>query len=104
MTNSSKNSSKRASCTILGKRFAVHYRPEAESAGNLGDSCYSRQLIHLADNVPPAVQSETLLHEVLHMISDSLSLGLTESLITSLACGLHSAGCSVALNRQKARS
>jgi hypothetical protein len=79
--------------TILGKPYKIDYCKSSDINGMLGSANRAKQVIRInIDDQGPDQKKETLLHEVLHMVSDELKLGLTESIISCLAVGLYSAG------------
>ena len=79
--------------TILGKPYEVRMTDDVGSGGNLGQSKRSKQVIVLNNEECAHEQlEETLLHEVIHIISGELVLGLDEETVARLAVGIYSAG------------
>lgn len=71
---------------VMGKRWSVSY--EAMSADEMGESDLEKQHITIKDGLKPEQEKSTLLHEVLHAISDTLGAGLTEKQVQGLETGL----------------
>jgi len=79
--------------TILGKPYEVRMTDDVGAGGSLGQSKRSKQVIVLnTEECAPEQLDETLLHEVIHIISGELVLGLDEETVARLAVGLYSAG------------
>jgi hypothetical protein len=79
--------------TILGKTYKILITDDVGSAGNLGNSKRSSQVITLnGEQCAPEQLEETLLHEVIHMVDGELSMGLPEETIARLSVGIYSAG------------
>lgn len=74
------------SLNILGKTFKIEWLAELQDA--LGETHTNRQLIKMQKGMPPDTEQETLLHEVIHAVDESLALGMTEGQVHGLACGL----------------
>jgi hypothetical protein len=74
------------SLNILGKTFKLEWLDELPDA--LGETYTSKQLIRMQKGLPADTERETLLHEVIHAVEESLALGLTEAQVHALACGL----------------
>ena len=84
------------SMTILGKPIEIRWTDELLEVGSmLGASNPSRQTIWLSTALKSAQLQDTAMHEVLHIISDELKLGLEEETICRLSCGLYSAGARI---------
>ena len=81
-----------SSLSILGKPYEIKWSDELEVTGLLGACSQSKQVIWLSTQVGPAQLQDTALHEVLHIVSEELKLGIDEENICRLACGLYSAG------------
>jgi hypothetical protein len=80
-------------CMILGKPYEIRLTDALGAGGSLGASNRPRQAIVLNGEECNKEQLEdTLLHEILHIISGELVLGLSEETVARLAVGLHSAG------------
>lgn len=54
----------------------------------VGTTSIADDTIRVRDDVPVELQRTTLLHEVIHLISDHLHLELTEAQISGLSCGM----------------
>ena len=78
--------------TILGKTYSIEYVDELHSAGTMGAANRNHQTIIICKDNHEEQQNDTLLHEVIHMISRELMMDLDEQTIARLAVGLHSAG------------
>lgn len=87
---------------ILGKKYNVTFYTKTELGGLYGQSNRYHGFIQVSSDTSPAQMEDTLIHEVLHMISEDMAIGLKEADITRLACGLYSAGVRIPL--KKARS
>jgi hypothetical protein len=75
---------------ILGKIFTIQTVPETEFTGDVwGRICCMKQIIYLRDGSGPDQARETLLHECLHGLDYSMSLGLEEGQVHALAAGLY---------------
>lgn len=78
---------------ILGKPYEVRKSDDIGTAGNLGSTKRSKQVIILnTEQCAPDQLAETLLHEVIHIIDGELVLGLDEATVARLAVGIYSAG------------
>jgi len=85
------------SVTILGKSYEIRLADDVGSGGSLGQSKRSRQVIVLnSEECAPEQLEETLMHEVIHIISGELVLGLEEETVARLAVGIYSAGYRIA--------
>lgn len=78
------------SVKILGKRYRIvrHVIEGEDGKYYWGRTTHSNKLIEVRSDHDDDVQSETLLHEVVHCIDASLGLGLTEKQVSGLAGGL----------------
>jgi hypothetical protein len=74
------------SLNILGKTFKIEWLEELPDA--LGETYTNRQIIRMQKGLPAETEQETLLHEVIHAVEESLALGMSESQVHALACGL----------------
>lgn len=72
---------------ILGKTFRIEWLDELDGA--VGETYTHKQLIKMQKGTALETEQETLLHEVIHAVEESLALGLTESQVHALACGLY---------------
>lgn len=75
------------SLNILGKTFKVEWVDELDGA--VGETYTHKQLIRMQKGTPPDTERETLLHEVIHAVDESLALHMTEAQVHGLACGLY---------------
>jgi hypothetical protein len=76
---------------ILGVRFRVEETDGSSlSEGLLGISDIAHARITLLQGMDPGIKRRTLLHEVVHAVTDSLDLGLSEVKVQALAVGLAS--------------
>ena len=72
---------------ILGIDYKIEEFDEPEL---LGDCSLTKQRIRMNKNiVDEHTYDATLLHEVVHLISNNLQLGLTEEQVSGLAAGLY---------------
>ena len=81
--------------SILGKPYSIKWNDDLEVSGLLGACAQAKQVIWLSTSIAPAQLQDTAMHEVLHIISDELKLGLEEETICRLSCGLYSAGARI---------
>ena len=82
---------------ILGKKWKVRYVPldhallngdVEEGSWSATGTCRSNEcLITVASDVDRQMQADTLWHEVMHAIDETLGLGLTEQQVHALAAG-----------------
>jgi hypothetical protein len=82
---------------VLGKSYNIEETTKTLSGGDLmGAANRTEQVIVVCkDGIGPDQYSETLLHEVVHIVDEELKVGLTEEAVCRLAVGLYSAGCRV---------
>lgn len=74
---------------VLGKP----YRLEAVPSNGIADGSYGscedgKQRICIAADLPPELEQDTVLHELLHAIDYAMQLKLSERQISALASGL----------------
>jgi len=62
--------------------------PTHWSEGGMGRASLKEQTIRLNDILPPDTRHSTLLHEVIHLISDLTSIELTEVQVDVVAQGM----------------
>jgi hypothetical protein len=83
-----------AKIKILGKPFAVSFVPadhiglkDGPDDGEPGDGRQdtSKQEIYVRDGQPLETEQDTVLHEVIHSVEETLDMGLTEDQVTKLA-------------------
>jgi len=79
---------KKNTIIVLGKPYSIEYRA-MDDAGFLE---HNIQKIYVNNTHGVDQQAETLLHEVLHAISNELRLDLPEKTVARLAVGIYSAG------------
>jgi hypothetical protein len=85
--------------SILGQRYTLKYETNETMEGDMG-ACMPRKMwIKINKTIAKVQQEETLIHEVLHCISDELLLGLDEGTIQRIAAGMHSCGCKVRVDK-----
>ena len=71
---------------LMGKVWSISY--EKLSADDIGESDLETQHIKIKDGLKPEQEKSTLLHEVLHAISDTIGAGLSEKQVQGLETGL----------------
>lgn len=82
-----------SSINVLGKPVAIKWSNDLKEPGMLqGASNHTDSIMWISTQLPPAQLQDTALHEVIHIISGELQLGLEEETVGRLACGLYSAG------------
>ena len=77
---------------ILGKTWKVKTvakRIKIEDTEALGSSEIEHCKIRLSTHMDEQQQKDTLLHEVVHAIDDTLALGMTEEQVHALGAGLY---------------
>jgi hypothetical protein len=75
------------SLRILGKTFEILWVDEvAEDAIGMCET--HRQRIAMMNGLPLDTERDTLLHEVIHAIDETMGTGLTEQQVVALASGL----------------
>lgn len=85
--------------SILGQKYTLKYESDEAMEGNLG-ACMPRKMwLKINKNIVKVQQEETLIHEVIHCISDELLLSLDEGTVQRLAAGLYSCGCRVRVEK-----
>ncbi len=78
-----------ASLKILGKPFKVTFGNEAPlEDGDMGDCSTEGQAITIREGQPLENEQDSLLHEVIHAVSDYMEINLKEGQVTKLATGL----------------
>lgn len=76
---------------IISKRFTIEYVPEGKGGlpEELQGQCDSlNQQILIQEDLKYDTQKETLMHEVLHAISDEMNLDLTEAQVSGGSKGI----------------
>jgi hypothetical protein len=76
-----------ASLKILGHTVAVE-KMERGGRGNIGECEHDANRIAIGDWLEESVADATLLHEVMHFVSDCLGLDAKEEVVAGLAQGL----------------
>ena len=76
---------------ILGKEYAILRLSDVEMGGDMGTSDQGRAVIRINKDKTQDQQEETLLREVIHMVSQELVLDISEETTARLAVGLYSA-------------
>lgn len=77
---------------ILGKTYKIEYVDNKTIGGNYGDCNTTKAYIRINKEITKQQQEDTLLHEVLHIISDELTLEMNEGQVGRLATVLYSIG------------
>jgi len=80
---------------ILGKTYKIEYVDNKTLGGNYGDCNTTKAYIRINKEITKQQQEDTLLHEVLHIISDELNIELGEKQVQILATALYSIGVRV---------
>ena len=76
---------------VISKRFTVEYQPTGSAdldPEHAGECRTLEQRILIEEGMKPDTQKDTLLHEVLHAISDEMDLELSEEQVTGAAKGI----------------
>jgi hypothetical protein len=81
--------------TVLGKPYTILKQATDEGNGVMGSANSARQVINIVQGYGKEQTEETLLHEVVHIVSNELALDLAEEDVRRLAVGLYSAGIKV---------
>ena len=84
---------------ILGKPYRVVEATDSQMPESFGTASCKDQVITLKKSLAAGQKADTMLHEVVHIISTELALELPEETIRRLAVGLHSAGVKVTLKK-----
>lgn len=79
------------SITIFGKPYIVSYVDTVDEEDSSGECDPRSGEIKILKTMCDAQKKDTLLHEILHIISGELRLGVSEKQVSSLAVGLYSA-------------
>ena len=74
--------------TILGKQYEVKFIDSDSMVGQAGGANSMSQVICINKEQGHQQQADTLVHEVIHVISYDLGLDLDEATVRRLACGL----------------
>jgi Zn-dependent peptidase ImmA (M78 family) len=77
---------------ILGRPFIVEYKDFeklVQHNGMSGNCTGHKQLIQIDSSNPRERQENTLLHEIIHLISDDLSLEFSEETVKRITTGLY---------------
>lgn len=76
---------------LLGKTIDINYVHDVNvSRTVLGLSCTGDSSITISANQTEENIEETLLHEIIHMVSNSLAIELNENQVTQVSAGLYS--------------
>lgn len=76
---------------VISKRFTINYVQEGEgdlTEDKMGLCDTLNQVIWVEEGLKYDTQRETLVHEILHAISDEMELGLTEVQVSGTAKGV----------------
>jgi hypothetical protein len=76
------------SAKIIGKPWKYTYRDGSHIDENYGSTSYRNLSIEIIANLPLSLEQDVMMHETIHAIDESLSLGLTESQVNVLGCVL----------------
>ncbi len=78
-------------CNIVGKRWRIKWLRRVKLGGeSVSGACYyDKCLIKVCTKQDPQQMRDTLLHEVIHGLEETLSLDLTEQQVHALAGGLY---------------
>lgn len=77
---------------ILGHEVSIVEMGEQFDDGVLGYCDTAHDEIRMKPGLSDGCWEATLLHEVVHYVSDCLSLGLTEEMVSGIGTALYSAG------------
>ena len=80
--------------SILGKPYSIRWTDDTLTGGGaiMGAANRTEQTIVLNKQVGRDQMRDTLMHEVIHIISGELSLELAEETVSRLAVGLYASG------------
>lgn len=78
--------------SILGKSYRVVRLDPGCAPDFMGTNSRHSQTITIVEGQGPDQEADTIMHEALHIISDELTLGLTEEQIARLAVALFASG------------
>lgn len=73
---------------VFGRNIYVTYIDAESGMTNLGLTHLNEGIINILNNQHPIEEQDTLLHEVIHIISHLMEIGLDEKQVTVLAHGL----------------
>lgn len=74
---------------IFGKQYSINYVDAVDHEDNSGECNIRAGEIRILNTLSEAQKNDTLLHEILHIISDELCLGMSERQVTAMAVGLY---------------
>lgn len=78
------------SIKVFGKPYAINYVDQVDETDSLGECDVRLCEIKILNTMCDAQKKDTLIHELLHIISEELRLGVSEKQVASLAVGLYS--------------
>jgi len=81
--------------SVLSKTYAITELARMDDKTFLGRSNRDFGLIEIHSGITVQEQEETLLHEVIHIVDQSLKLDLSEDQVIRLSVGLYTAGIKV---------
>lgn len=85
--------------SVLSKPYEIISASNIQVADSMYGSCDRKfQKIVIVDGIAEDQKQDTLIHEVLHIISDELGLGLDEATIQRLGVGLYSTGVRIPIH------
>ena len=74
---------------IIGKVYALTFTTEAPlEADDMGDCDSNKQRIAVRDGQPLESEQDSVLHEIVHGIDDSMGIKLKEGQVEKIATGL----------------
>lgn len=81
---------------VFGKPYTIEcFKDHAANDPAMGYSDIKSGEIKISNGMTEEQKDTTLLHEILHIIAESLAYDLDEKIICGLSEGLYSAGCRV---------
>lgn len=81
--------------SVLSKTYTIDPVAPMDEKSYLGRSNRDFGLIQIHPGITAQEQEETLLHEVIHIVDQSLKLDLSEEQVIRLSVGLYTAGLKV---------
>ena len=76
---------KEYSITILGRPNTIKYGEASPTDSSMGRANSGTDTIWISDNLTDECKNETLIHEIIHQISEYTEIGLTEQQVSILA-------------------
>jgi len=81
---------KKGSVEIFGKKIVVESFGKKELPSSMGEADIKAGKVWLSEELPEDTKAETLMHEMIHIISADLNLSLTEQQVAGLSVALYS--------------